>query len=67
MKKLIFPSGWSEAKVKRVIKHYEDQSPDEAAAEDNGASKNRSRTFMEIPNKLVPSVRKLLAKNSRHA
>lgn len=64
MKKNHFPPGWAEDKVKRVIKHYERQSADEATVEDETAYKNRNQTFMEIPNELVPSVRKLLA---RHA
>jgi hypothetical protein len=64
MKKNHFPPGWTEDKIKKVIKHYEGQSPDEAAAEDEAAYKDRAQTFMEIPNKLVPSVRKLLAKHT---
>lgn len=64
MKKNHFPPGWTEDRIKRVIKHYEGQSADGATAEDDAAYKDRAQTFMEIPNKLVPSVRKLLARHT---
>ena len=32
-----FPPGWDEARVRAVIKHYENQSEDEAVAEDEAA------------------------------
>jgi hypothetical protein len=64
MKRTHLPPNWTDEKVKKVIKYYETQSDDEAAAEDDAAYNDRTQTFMEIPNKLVPSVRKLLAKHS---
>ena len=59
MKKTKFPPGWDEARVQRVLDHYEAQTEDEAAYEDT------SQTFMEIPNALVPKVRELIAKHTR--
>jgi len=56
-----FPTGWDEARVRRVLAHYEQQSEDEAVAEDEAAA----RTFMEVPRKLVPAVRELIAKAGR--
>jgi hypothetical protein len=64
MKKNYLPPGWTENKIKRVIKHYEDQTPAEATDEDESAYQDRTQTFMEIPNRLVPSVRKLLARHT---
>lgn len=64
MKKNHLPPKWTDDKIKRVIKHYEGQTADEATREDESAYRDRARTVMEIPNRLVPSVRKLLA---RHA
>jgi hypothetical protein len=32
-----YPKGWDEARVKRVLDHYEAQSEDEAVAEDEAA------------------------------
>lgn len=55
------PPGWDEERVRRVIAHYEDQSEDEAVAEDEAGLLDQSRTLIEIPSDLVPAVRKLLA------
>lgn len=33
----IFPPGWDEERVQRVLKHYETLSEDEAVAEDESA------------------------------
>lgn len=32
-----FPDGWNEARIRRVIEHYENQTDDEAVAEDEAA------------------------------
>ena len=32
-----FPQGWDEERVRRVLEHYEDQSDEEAVAEDEAA------------------------------
>ncbi len=57
-----FPKGWDEERVRRVLEHYENQTEDEAVAEDEAAWEDTSQTFIEIPNDLVPVVRELLAK-----
>jgi hypothetical protein len=62
MKKSRFPKGWDEDRVKRVLDHYENQTENEAVAEDESAWKDTSHTFIEVPNELVPAVRELLAK-----
>jgi F0F1-type ATP synthase membrane subunit b/b' len=51
-----------EERVKRVLDHYENQTEDEAVAEDEAAWEDISQTFAEVPNELVPAVRELLAK-----
>ena len=60
MKKTRLPAGWSEAKVQRVMKHYERQTPDEAAAEDERAFRSRGQTVMIVPNNLVPEITRLI-------
>jgi hypothetical protein len=60
-----FPEGWDESRVKRVLKHYESQSEDEAVAEDEAAFEQRDQTIMEVPNDLVPVVRELIAKHRK--
>ena len=57
-----FPPRWSEARVQRVLEHYERQSDTEAVAEDEAAYRSTTATVMKIPVKLVPAVRALLAK-----
>ena len=57
-----YPAGWNAARVKAVLAHYEKQTDDEAVAEDEAAFEDKTRTFIEIPNALVPKVRELIAK-----
>lgn len=61
MKEQTFPPGWDESRVKRVVEHYESQTDDEAAAEDDGATEAPGMTTMQVPNSLVPAVRDLIA------
>jgi len=63
-KKNKFPKGWSEARVRREIAHYENQTEEAAAAEDDRIFSDARSTFMQIPARLVPAVRKLLTKRA---
>jgi hypothetical protein len=56
------PAGWDEARVRSVARHYEEQSEDEAVAEDEAAFAGQPTTVMKVPAKLVPAVRALIAK-----
>ncbi|MEZ4712221.1 MAG: hypothetical protein R3A44_33845 [Caldilineaceae bacterium] len=62
MKQNNFPAGWNKERVERVLAHYEEQTEDEAVAEDELAFENQTQAIMEIPLELVPAVRELLAK-----
>lgn len=62
MKQNDFPEGWDEARVHKVIAHYEQQSEEESVAEDEAAFESRTKTFIEVPNDLLPAVRELIAK-----
>ncbi|MGE0393898.1 MAG: hypothetical protein AB7P67_10050 [Vicinamibacterales bacterium] len=62
MKTSKYPAGWDEAKVRRVLAHYEQQTDEEAVAEDEAAYESTTHTAMEVPVDLVPAVRELLAK-----
>jgi len=57
-----FPAGWDEERVRRVLEHYERQTPEEAVAEDEAAFENQDETVMKVPHKLVSAVRELIAK-----
>ncbi|MDE3242100.1 MAG: hypothetical protein KGO52_05190 [Nitrospirota bacterium] len=58
-----FPPGWNEARVRKILAHYEQQTEEEAVAEDEAAFENRTQTVMEVPNELVPAIRELIAKH----
>ncbi len=60
-----FPKNWDEARVRRVIDHYEAQSEDEAVAEDEAALA-LAETTMHVPVELVGDVRALIAKRAEH-
>ncbi len=57
------PPGWDEARVEKVLEHYEVQTEEEAVAEDEAAFDDPSQTVMEVPNALVPAVRELIARH----
>lgn len=55
-----FPPGWDEARVRRVLAHYENQPDDEAVAEDESAFQSEARTTIEVPTELLPVIRGLI-------
>lgn len=63
MKQSTFPLGWDEERIRRVLVHYEEQTEEEAMAEDEAAFEDQTQTVMEVPNELVPAVRELIAKH----
>ena len=62
MKRNRFPSGWNEARVRKVLEHYEEQAGEEAVAEDEAAFQLRSQTVMVVPKRLVPEITRLIEK-----
>ena len=60
-----FPEGWDEERVRRVLRDYQDQTEEEALAEDEAGYKDRSESIIEVPVELVPAVRELIAKHKR--
>ena len=58
-----FPPGWDEERVRKVLAHYEEQTENEAVAEDEVAFADSTQTVMEVPHALVPAIRRLLAKH----
>lgn len=61
MKNNRFPPGWDEARVKRVLAHYETQSEDHAATEDEKAIKGKAHAVIEVPIELMPVIREIIA------
>src|SRR5437867_2162568 len=62
VKKSRFPAGWDEARVRAVLEHYEQQTEDEAVAEDEAAFHARGQTVMVVPQRLVPAITKLITR-----
>jgi hypothetical protein len=60
-----YPAGWDEARVKRVLEHYESQTDEESVAEDEASWEETSHTKMDIPVDLVSKVRELIAKKQQ--
>jgi hypothetical protein len=56
------PDGWDEARIRRVIAHYDTQNEDEALAQDE-AGVRPSETVVDVPRDLVATVRELIAKH----
>lgn len=56
MKRTRFPAGWDEARVQRVLEHYERQNEDDTVAEDEAAFRSRTQTVMAVPKRLVPAI-----------
>ncbi len=50
-----FPADWDEQKVRRVLTHYEEQTEENALAEDEAVFQP-SETLMNIPHELVPKI-----------
>ena len=59
------PPGWDEERVQRLLEHYESQTDEEAAAEDEATFESTTHAVMEIPLQLVPAVRQLLAEHQK--
>lgn len=57
-----FPSGWDQSRIERVLAHYDEQTEEEAAIEDETGVES-SETVMKVPHDLVSIVRELIAKH----
>ena len=51
-----FPPGWDEERVQGVIDYYENQTEDEAVAEDEATSQNEFGMLIEALMELGPAV-----------
>ena len=58
-----FSKGGDERRVSELLAHYETQSEEEAVAEDEAISLDHGQTVMEVPSRLVPAVRELIARH----
>ncbi len=59
------PPGWSEASIRRLAEFYDNQTEEEQLAEYQAACARADQTVMSIPNDLVPTVQRLLARHQQ--
>ena len=59
-----YPKGLDRRKVQALIEHYDHQSDADAIAEAEAAYRKRNATVIEVPIKLLPAVRKLIARRA---
>lgn len=64
MSEQIFPAGWDQARVRRLIEQYDAMEDEVLVAEDEAAQDDEGQTVMVVPTELVPAVRELIAKKS---
>jgi len=48
--------------VLKALAHYEEQTEDEAVAEDEAVLPDQTQTMMAVPTVLVPAIRELIAR-----
>ncbi len=63
----VYPPGWDYDRVKAVIDYYDNQQEEDVLAEIVVAQSRGETVWMEIPQDLLPQVRKLLARHKRPA
>ena len=56
------PTGLDEKTIQEIINHYENQTEEEAIAEDESVYDDPNRTLIEVPKELVPVVQELIAR-----
>jgi hypothetical protein len=59
-----YPPGWNRTKVRRLIAHYEGQTDEQAIAEAEASYRRRDSAWIQVPLKLLPEVRRILAKSA---
>jgi hypothetical protein len=59
-----YPKGLNQRKVRALIDHYEAQTDAEAIAEAEAAYRKRTTALVEVPVKLLPAIRELIAKRA---
>ena len=60
-----YPRGLNRRKVQALIDYYENQTDAEAIAEAEAAYRRRTTAVVEVPVKLLPAIRELIARRAR--
>ena len=54
------PKGWDEERIRKIIEHYENQTEEEALAEDEAARSREGYAWVQIPHALLPEIMQLI-------
>lgn len=60
-KKVTYPSGWDEARIRKLAEHYDKQTEDEQVAEHEAAFLAEGQTVMVVPSELVSEIVRLIS------
>ena len=64
----VYPKGWSAARVRRIANFYDNQSDEDAAKEiENAVWLPPPTTWVQVPNVLLPQIKRLLEKHRKSA
>jgi len=58
----VFPPGWNEKRVQKVIDYYDKQTEEDELAEYQAGMKLKGLSIMFVPTHLVPEVRRLIGR-----
>jgi hypothetical protein len=61
-KKQVFPWGWNEKRVRKVIDYYENQTEEEELAEYEAGMELKGLSVVFVPTDLLPEVRRLIGR-----
>ena len=57
-----YPKGWDRRRVQALIRHYENQTDDDAIAEAEAAYNDVTTTMMQVPVELVSQIERLISR-----
>ena len=59
-----YPKGLNRKKVEALVAYYDNQSDEEAIAEAEAAYRKRSSALVEVPIRLLPKIRQMIARSA---
>jgi len=65
MRTQVFPPGWNEERVRKVIAHYENQTEDEEVAEYEAGFAAAGQTTVVVPTELVSAIVQLIDRHQK--
>jgi hypothetical protein len=57
-----YPAGWDEARIRKLVDHYDNQTEAEQVAKHEATFVADGQTVMVVPTALVPAIVKLISK-----